>query len=104
MINHCDRHITLLSHTDISFGLFNLFTYFDMPFGWVTNTLNVKEILKIYLIEKKIYLNHQNLSDCTIYIGGITDYHCINFLTIFETRGSVGWACVAHLSFCFEET
>jgi hypothetical protein len=20
------------------------------------------------------------------------------------TRGSVGWACVAHLSFCFEET
>ena len=21
-----------------------------------------------------------------------------------ETRGSVGWACVAHLSFCFEET
>jgi hypothetical protein len=21
-----------------------------------------------------------------------------------KTRGSVGWACVAHLSFCFEET
>jgi len=21
-----------------------------------------------------------------------------------ETRGSVGWACVAHLSFCFEQT
>jgi len=21
-----------------------------------------------------------------------------------QTRGSVGWACVAHLSFCFEET
>ena len=21
-----------------------------------------------------------------------------------ETRGAVGWACVAHLSFCFEET
>jgi hypothetical protein len=20
------------------------------------------------------------------------------------TRGSVGWACVAHLSFCFKET
>jgi hypothetical protein len=28
-----DRGITLLSDTDISFGLFNLFTYFDMPFG-----------------------------------------------------------------------
>jgi len=22
----------------------------------------------------------------------------------WKTRGSVGWACVAHLSFCFEET
>jgi hypothetical protein len=35
MINHCDRRITLLSDTEISFGLFYLFTYFDMPFGWV---------------------------------------------------------------------
>ena len=34
MINHCDRHITLLSDTDISFGLFNLFTYFLVHFGW----------------------------------------------------------------------
>jgi hypothetical protein len=37
MINHCDRHITLLSDTDIqnvSFRLFNLFTYVDLPFGW----------------------------------------------------------------------
>jgi hypothetical protein len=36
VINHCDRRITLLSDTDISFGLFNLivFTYFDMSFGW----------------------------------------------------------------------
>ena len=33
MINHCDRHITLLSDTDISFGLFNLFTYFLVHFG-----------------------------------------------------------------------
>ena len=33
VINHCDRHMTLLSDTDISFGLLNLFTYFDMPFG-----------------------------------------------------------------------
>jgi hypothetical protein len=34
MINHCDRHITLLSDTDISFGLFNLLTYFLVHFGW----------------------------------------------------------------------
>jgi hypothetical protein len=32
MINHCDRHITLLSDTDIYFGLFNLSAYF----GWNT--------------------------------------------------------------------
>jgi len=32
-----------------------------MPF-WVivSNTLNVKEILKIYFIEQKIYPNHQD--------------------------------------------
>ena len=40
MINHCDRRITLLSDTDIFFGLFNLFTYLDMPF--VSNTLKCK--------------------------------------------------------------
>ena len=28
MINHCDRHFTVLSDTDISFALFNLITYF----------------------------------------------------------------------------
>ena len=33
MINHCDRRITLLSDTDVSFGLFNLFTYFFVHFG-----------------------------------------------------------------------
>ena len=32
-VNHCDRRITLLSDTDISFGMFNPFTYSDMPFG-----------------------------------------------------------------------
>ena len=34
VINHCDRCITLLSDTDMSFGLFNPFTYSDKPFGW----------------------------------------------------------------------
>ena len=52
-------NVSLYSDSDISFGLFNLFTYFDMPFGViVSNTLNVKEILKIYIIEQKIYSNH----------------------------------------------
>ena len=32
VIIHCDRRITLLSDTDISFGQFNLFTYFHIPF------------------------------------------------------------------------
>jgi hypothetical protein len=37
----------------------HIFIYLDMPF-WVivSNTLNVKEILGIYLIEQKIYPNH----------------------------------------------
>jgi hypothetical protein len=61
VINHCDRRINLLSDTDISFGLFNLFTHFDMPFWMiVSNTLNVQGILKTYLIEQKIYPNHQD--------------------------------------------
>jgi hypothetical protein len=30
---------------------------------------------------------------------------CFKWLPLGQrTRGSVGWACVAHLSFCFEET
>ena len=43
MINHCDGRITLLSNANISFGLFHIFIYLDMPF-WVivSNTLNVK--------------------------------------------------------------
>ena len=59
VINHCDRRITLLSDTSISFGLFNLFTCFAF---WVIvcNTVNVKDNLKIYLIEQKIYPNHQD--------------------------------------------
>ena len=61
VINHCYRHITLLSDTDISFGLLNLFTYFDAFWVIISNTLfDVKEILKIYLIEQKIYSNHQD--------------------------------------------
>ena len=50
VINHCDRRITLLSDTDISFGLFNLFTFFDLYAFWViiSNNLNVNESWKIY--------------------------------------------------------
>ena len=62
VINHCDRRITLLSDADISFGLFNLFTFFDLYSFWViiSNNLNVNEIWKIYLMEQKIYPNHQD--------------------------------------------
>jgi hypothetical protein len=75
-------YITLLSDTDIFFGLFNLFIYLFWYTFWVivSNTLYVKEILKIYLIEQKIhvYPNHQDewyvyhsdwsryVSDCTV--------------------------------------
>jgi hypothetical protein len=33
VINHCDRHFTLLSDTDTSFCLFNLFIYFHFLLG-----------------------------------------------------------------------
>ena len=33
VVNHRDRRITLLSDTEITFGLFDLFTDFLMPFG-----------------------------------------------------------------------
>jgi hypothetical protein len=33
MVNHCDRHITLLSDTAIFFALFHLFAYFIVHFG-----------------------------------------------------------------------
>jgi hypothetical protein len=50
MINHCNRRITLLSDSDISFGLFILFTYFYMPFEFwviVSNT----EVVEIFLYD-----------------------------------------------------
>ena len=64
--NHCDRRITLLSDTDISFVLFNLFCIYLLILMCIlgdrklSNILNVKEILKIYLIEQMIYPNYQN--------------------------------------------
>ena len=33
VMGHCDGCVTLLGDTDVSFGLFNIFTYLDMPFG-----------------------------------------------------------------------
>ena len=53
VINHCDRHITLLSDTDISFGLFNLFTYYtprkqSLGGGYIGITLSVR--LSMYLV------------------------------------------------------
>jgi hypothetical protein len=47
VINHCDRRITHLGDTDISFGLFKLFACFYMPFGViVSTTLKVKKQLE----------------------------------------------------------
>jgi hypothetical protein len=34
----------------------------------------------------------------------ITVTYILLMVLIIKTRGSVGWACVTHLSFCFEET
>ena len=56
MVNHCDRRITILGDIDISFGLFTVI--YLLIWVIVNNTVNVKDILKIYLIERKIYPNH----------------------------------------------
>ena len=81
MINHCDRRITLLSDTNIPCGLFNLFTYFDMRFGViVSSTLNVKEILKIYLIEQKIYIHITKMSDASITVI----YHSMTLTVLYQ--------------------
>ena len=33
MVGRCGGRATLPGDTDVSFGLFNIFTYLDMPFG-----------------------------------------------------------------------
>jgi hypothetical protein len=63
MINHCDRRITLLSDNVIMIYLLVCLIYLLFLYAFwviVSNTLNAKEILKIYLIEQKIYTNHQD--------------------------------------------
>ena len=59
-INHCDRCITLLSDTDISFVLFNLFISFDMPSGDSKQHSKGKRNFEDILIEQKMYPNHQD--------------------------------------------
>ena len=76
MINHCNRRITQLSDIDVSFGLFNLFTYFDAFWVIVSNTQNAKKNLKIYLIEQKIYPFHHD--EC--YMESITVIYHATYL------------------------
>jgi hypothetical protein len=60
VINQCDRWITLLSDADISLIYLTCYLFGYIFWVIVSNTLNVIEILKIYLIEQKIYPNHQD--------------------------------------------
>ena len=64
MINHCDRHITPLSDTDISLGLFTytdislgLFTYTDISLGLFTyiDIFLVYLLILIYLLSIYLY-------------------------------------------------
>ena len=82
LINHWDRRtfcITLLSDTDISVALFNIFIITCTFYKCILcdsklNTLNTKEILQIYQIEQKIYISvsqwfimeQMYVSDCTV--------------------------------------
>jgi hypothetical protein len=81
VINHYDRHITPFS--DILIYIFICLIYLLILIYLLgdSNTLNVKEILKIYLIEQDIYLNHQDEwydyhSDLSRYVW----LYCITFL------------------------
>ena len=82
----------------------------------VNNTLNVKEILKIYLIEQKIYPNHQDewyayhsdlschVSECTVHVCSLlnlyifldTRHTCTSML--IGTSYNVYWAGTAYPS------
>ena len=46
---------------------------------------------------------YSNLLCTSLYFWGKKQNSFVIALKI-KTRGSVGWACVSHLSFCFEET
>ena len=59
VMNHCDRHVTLFSDTDIHCISKYLLVCLICLHILISNTLNVKVIFKIYLIEQKIYPNHQ---------------------------------------------
>jgi hypothetical protein len=52
-------------------------------------------------------LESQTMDHCGCYVWRVQHSSKVrdsDSLCRFKTRGSVGWACVAHLSFCFEET
>jgi len=69
MIDHCDRCITLLRDPDISYGLFNLFTYFDMPFGWYLQSICKRNFEDIFNRKKNISKSPRwviSLSQCFI--------------------------------------
>jgi len=78
MINHCDRHITPLWYWYICWSAYSIYLFWYAFWVIVSIALIVKEILKIYLIEHKIYPYHQDeryvyhgdlscyVSDCTV--------------------------------------
>jgi hypothetical protein len=84
MINHCDRCITILTDTDMFLlCLIYLLTFLcilgDSTF--VCNTLDTKEILKIYSTEQKIYPFHQDewyayQSDLSWYVSDCSVAQC----------------------------
>ena len=65
MIDHCDRCITLLRDPDISYGLFNLFTNFDMPFGWYLQSI-CKRYFEDIFNRKKQHIQITKMSDTSI--------------------------------------
>ena len=70
---------------------FPVFAFFDPVF----------QVLQLLTLSVLVSYNYYKTKSWFHYLRtGI----CHFFRTLEETRGSVGWACVAHLSFWFEET
>ena len=74
-------------------------TYLEKQKSYGPDRLRWEETEEAEEVEEKIRLKQY----VSLRLKGRHNNDCQLFHQ-YKTRGSVGWACVAHLSFCFEET
>ena len=66
MINHCDRRITLLSDTDISFVLFNISSKFRLYLECYLLSHKMHKKVSKYIKQTKRYISVTKKSDMSI--------------------------------------